>query len=43
MSPVSSATEMKSEGWMSPRSGWRQRTSASKLATLPVSRFTMGW
>jgi hypothetical protein len=29
MSPVSSAIGMKSAGGISPRSGWRQRSSAS--------------
>ena len=43
IAPVSSASGMNSTGGMSPRSGWFQRTSASKpVVRRSVSR-TMGW
>ena len=38
MSPVSSASAMNSAGGSSPRSGWFQRTSASKPMTRPVAQ-----
>ena len=43
MSPVSSASSMKSEGETVPFSGWSHRTSASKPASRPVRSSTMGW
>ncbi|MCY1222495.1 hypothetical protein D9M72_345900 [compost metagenome] len=43
MRPDSSATAMKSAGWIGPRTGWSQRIRASALQTLPVRRLTMGW
>jgi len=43
IAPVSSASGMNSNGGMSPRSGWFQRTSASNpIVRLSVSR-TIGW
>ncbi len=41
--PHSSAIEMNSEGGTLPRSGWRQRASASNPAISPVFRTTEGW
>ena len=40
---LSSATEMKSAGLSSPRSGCSQRTSASMPARVPVRRSMTGW
>jgi hypothetical protein len=41
--PVSSATGMNSTGLISPRSGCRQRASASKPLIRPVASATIGW
>jgi len=41
--PISSATGMNFSGRTRPRSGWRQRTSASTLRTSPVCRSSTGW
>ena len=38
--PVASASGMKAAGGSSPRSGWRQRSSASTPLTRPVARST---
>ena len=43
ISPVSSASGMKSAGGTIPRSGWCQRSSASKPPISPLSRSTIGW
>ena len=43
ISPLSSASGMKSFGGISPRSGWRHRTRASKPTIAPVASSTMGW
>jgi hypothetical protein len=43
ISPVSSATGMKSIGEMKPRSGCCHRTRASKPRRAKPSRPTMGW
>ena len=41
--PLSSASGMKSAGAIGPRSGWRQRISASTSVTSLVRMSTMGW
>ena len=41
--PDFSASWMNSPGNSSPRVGWRQRTSASALQTVPLSLSTRGW
>ena len=41
--PCSSAISMNWPGAIRPRSGWRQRTSASNPAIAPVCRLTIGW
>jgi hypothetical protein len=41
--PVSSAIGMNSAGEIMPRSGWRQRTSASQPVMPSSWRFTQGW
>ena len=41
--PVSSASGMNSAGETMPRSGWRQRSSASTPTTRPVRNDTCGW
>ena len=41
--PVLSHSGMKASGSMSPRSGWRQRTSASAPTMRPLRRSTLGW
>ncbi len=43
MQPISSASAMKVAGGTMPLSGWRQRISASKPLTSPLSRLTTGW
>ena len=43
ISPLCSATGMKSSGPMKPRSGWSQRTSASAPSTAPSRSRTLGW
>ena len=43
MSPVSSASGMNSPGETTPRSGWRQRTSASKLRIVRLRASSSGW
>jgi len=43
ISPDCSATGMKSSGGTRPRTGWRQRTSASTPATEPSARCALGW
>ena len=40
--PLSSAIGMNSSGGMTPYSGWRQRTRASKPARPPLRRSTFG-
>ena len=42
-SPVRSASGTNSSGGTSPRSGWRQRTSASVPSDGAVGRLTFGW
>jgi hypothetical protein len=41
--PVSSARETNSPGMTRPRSGWSQRTSASRPASSPSGSRTTGW
>ena len=41
--PLSSAIGMNSAGSSRPRSGWRQRTSASRPVISPVAGVTTGW
>ncbi len=43
MRPVSSASGMNSVGEMMPRSGWRQRTSASTPTIWPLGTSIWGW
>ena len=43
MRPVSSATGMKSSGWIMPMLGCAQRSNASTPTTAQVSRSTIGW
>ncbi len=43
MSPVRSATGMKTTGEIDPSVGLSQRTSASKLIGIPLSSATIGW
>ena len=43
MSPLSSASGMKSAGRRRPSWGWFQRTNASRPCAVPVARSTMGW
>ena len=43
ISPVSSASGMNSPGATTPRSGCRQRTSASAATTSPSARRAIGW
>ena len=43
ISPVCSASGMKSSGMTRPCTGWFQRTSASTPTTSPVLRFIRGW
>ena len=43
ISPVISASSMKSSGGTRPRSGWRQRRSASVPWIRPVATSTIGW
>ena len=43
ISPVSSASGMKSSGWIMPRVGCCQRTSASKPTIAPLCRSISGW
>ena len=40
---LASATKRNWAGSSSPRSGWRQRTSASAPVIAPVIRSTSGW
>ena len=41
--PVSSARGMNSDGATNPRSGWFQRSNASKPTTRPLRRLVIGW
>ena len=43
ISPVSSASPIKSPGSTRPRVGWCQRTSASTESMCPRARSTIGW
>ena len=43
ISPLSSATGMKSEGSIIPRFGWSQRSSASSAGISPLPSATIGW
>ena len=43
MMPLSPATGMNTPGDTSPRSGWFQRSSASKATTSPLSTRVCGW